>query len=93
MHDPFSAVRHFDPRAGHLETAAPALRRLKDLPGVFGDAKAFAAACAAGNPLVYTVASAEPAYGAGGEVLILAVTFGNWQQDYITRYEDDFGRA
>lgn len=79
MHDPFSAVRHFDPRAGHLENAVPALRRLMDLPGVFGDAKAFAAA--------------DPAHGAGGEVRVLEVAFGNWQQDDITRCQDDFGRA
>lgn len=31
--------------------------------------------------------------GAGGEVRVLEVAFGNWQQDDITRYEDDFGRA
>ncbi|MCK6471084.1 MAG: phosphomannose isomerase type II C-terminal cupin domain [Planctomycetes bacterium] len=30
---------------------------------------------------------------AGPEVRVLEVAFGNWQQDDITRYEDDFGRA
>lgn len=65
MHDPFSAVRRYDPRAGTLSGAVPAERRLRELGGVFADEKAFAAACADGNPLVYTVASAEPAAGAG----------------------------
>lgn len=40
-------------------------RRLSDLRGCFHDAAAYETALAAGDPLVYTVASVEPAGGEG----------------------------
>jgi len=55
----------FDAGTGRLDGRPPAARHLADLGGSFADAGAYAAALAAGNPLVYTVASAEPASGPG----------------------------
>jgi glucose-6-phosphate isomerase len=63
------AVKHlsrtYAPHAGAVEGAPVATRRLSDLAGVFADSAAYQAACAAGDPIIYTVASVEPADGDG----------------------------
>lgn len=58
-------LSRFDPEAGSIEGREPVRRRLSDLAGVFRDPAAHAAAVAAGDPVVYQVASVEPAGGEG----------------------------
>lgn len=55
----------FDPVAGTLAGAPVVQRHLSDLHGCFADTAAFETALKAGNPLLYTVASVEPATGSG----------------------------
>jgi glucose-6-phosphate isomerase len=55
----------FDPIAGTIVGAPTEKRHLSDLRGCFADAKAYEAALANDNPLVYTVASVAPASGDG----------------------------
>lgn len=55
----------FDAATGIIDGAPLVQRRLADLRGCFADARAFEAALAGGNPLIYSVASVEPASGAG----------------------------
>ena len=55
----------FDPEAGTLAGGRRVERRLSDLKGVFLDETAFAAACAQGDPLVYSVEAIEPGAGDG----------------------------
>lgn len=55
----------FDPLTGTIPGAAQVQRYLSDLRGCFADAHAFETAAAAGNPLLYTVASVQPGAGAG----------------------------
>jgi len=55
----------FNPATGEIDGAQISRRHLADLRGCFANAAAFDAALAAGNPLVYTVASVEPARGPG----------------------------
>ncbi|HEY6047759.1 MAG TPA: glucose-6-phosphate isomerase family protein [Sphingomicrobium sp.] len=55
----------FDAEAGTLTGATRIERRLSDLKGVFLDETAFAAACAEGDPLVYSVEALEPGAGNG----------------------------
>lgn len=55
----------FDPETGRVDGAPMLERRLSDLDGCFADEAAYAAARAAGDPIVYTVASHTPAEGAG----------------------------
>lgn len=50
---------------GTIEGAPQTVRRLSDLGDCFHDKEAFAAAVAQGDPVVYTVASVEPADGDG----------------------------
>jgi glucose-6-phosphate isomerase len=58
-------LSRFNPQTGEI-AGAPLLRRhLSDLRGCFLDSQAYAAALAAGDPLVYTVASQELADGPG----------------------------
>lgn len=51
--------------AGAIEGVPGAARRLSDLAGCFADARAYAAACATGDPVIYCVASVEPGDGDG----------------------------
>jgi glucose-6-phosphate isomerase, archaeal len=55
----------FDPEAGTLAGGRRIERRLSDLKGVFLDEAAWAAACAQGDPLVYSVEAIEPGTGDG----------------------------
>lgn len=55
----------FDPVTGEIAGASTTQRHLRDLRGCFADAAAYDAALAAGNPLLYSVASVAPATGAG----------------------------
>ncbi|MGA2247785.1 MAG: glucose-6-phosphate isomerase family protein [Verrucomicrobiota bacterium] len=58
-------VSAFDPVTGEIHGASNAKRHLSDLRGCFADETAYAATLAVGNPLLYTVASIEPAAGEG----------------------------
>jgi glucose-6-phosphate isomerase len=58
-------VSRFDPATGAIAGAPLQARRLSDLRGCFADAQAYAAALAAGDPVVYTVADVAPAQAAG----------------------------
>lgn len=58
-------LSQFNSATGEILGAPMVKRHLHDLCGCFADAAAFAAAAAAGNPLVYSVAAVEPARGAG----------------------------
>jgi len=58
-------ARRFVPHMGAIDGAPVATRRLSDLRGVFADAAAYHTACAAGDPVIYTVASVEAADGDG----------------------------
>jgi glucose-6-phosphate isomerase len=55
----------FDPRAGTIDDKPRVERRLGDLRGCFRDEEAYERALDRGNPLVYSVASLEPASGEG----------------------------
>ena len=58
-------LARFDATKGTIAGARRAERRLSDLGGVFLDGPAYGTACAAGNPLVYTVDAIEPGTGDG----------------------------
>jgi glucose-6-phosphate isomerase len=58
-------LTRFDPATGEISGVPVVKRHLRDLPGCFADARAFDEASALGNPLVYSVASVEPARGEG----------------------------
>jgi len=58
-------LSRFDPLTGAIAGAPVTARHLGDLRGCFADAAAYAAALAAGNPLLYRVASIEPGTGDG----------------------------
>lgn len=60
-----SLLSCFDLDAACIANRPRVERRLSDLRGCFADPAAYAAAAAEGDPLVYTVASAEPAAGEG----------------------------
>lgn len=66
MLNPEKLLSRFDPGAGTIEGASTTVQRhLRDLQGCFLDRAAFDRALSAGNPLVYSVASIEPAGGEG----------------------------
>lgn len=65
MLDPDHLLSRYNPTTGELAGANPVERRLADLRGCFADAAAYEAALAAGNPLLYRVASVEPGAGEG----------------------------
>jgi glucose-6-phosphate isomerase len=65
MLDPEKILSQFNPATGEIVGAAVVQRHLHDLRGCFGDAGAFEAAAAAGNPLLYSVGAFEPAKGDG----------------------------
>ena len=58
-------LSRFDPATGEMPGVPVTKRHLSDLRGCFADATAYAAALAAGDPLVYSVAAFEPACGDG----------------------------
>jgi len=58
-------LARFDAKRGTIEGAHRVERRLSDLTGIFQDQQAYAAACAAGDPLVYSVEAVEPGTGDG----------------------------
>lgn len=58
-------LSRYDPATGELAGAKPVERHLADLRGCFADSAAYEAALARGNPLLYRVASVEPATGEG----------------------------
>jgi glucose-6-phosphate isomerase len=55
----------FDPETGEVEGVSGTTRHLSDLRGCFADPRAYEAALAAGDPLLYSVASVAPAAGPG----------------------------
>jgi glucose-6-phosphate isomerase len=58
-------ISQFDPATGEIAGIAPVSRRLSDLRGCFADAAAYDAALAKGDPVVYTVATADSPAGPG----------------------------
>lgn len=65
MLDLENLISRYDPVTGALAGINPTERRLADLRGCFADTAAFDVALEAGNPLLYRVASVEPAVGEG----------------------------
>jgi glucose-6-phosphate isomerase len=65
MYNPEKLLSHFDPATGEIAGAPTTKRHLSDLRGCFADPAAYENALAAGNPLLYRVASVEPASGIG----------------------------
>jgi glucose-6-phosphate isomerase len=65
MLDPKSLLSHFDLDRATIAGRPRVERRLSDLRGCFASPTAFEAALAQGNPLIYAVASIEPAGGEG----------------------------
>jgi glucose-6-phosphate isomerase len=53
-------LARLDPATGEIRGAPLLKRHLHDLRGCFADTRAFEAAAALGNPLLYSVASVEP---------------------------------
>lgn len=60
-----SLLAHFDPTTGFLEGAVTSQRRLSELKGCFADSAAFEARLTEDDPVIYSVASIEPAQGDG----------------------------
>lgn len=58
-------LSRYNPATGELAGAKPTERYLADLRGCFADPAAYEAVLAADNPLLYRVASVEPAAGEG----------------------------
>ncbi len=65
MLDIQNLLSRFDPATGEIPGAAVTRRHLRDLNGCFSDTPAYEAALASGNPLIYSVATVEPAGGDG----------------------------
>jgi glucose-6-phosphate isomerase len=55
----------FDPESGKLEGGIETVRKLSQLRGSFSDEAAYAAAVAAGDPIVYRVSALAPGSGSG----------------------------
>jgi glucose-6-phosphate isomerase len=58
-------LSRFDPDTGIIDGVPTVTRRLSDLRNCFADERAYEAALRQGNPIIYTVASVEPAAGEG----------------------------
>ncbi|HZR20423.1 MAG TPA: glucose-6-phosphate isomerase family protein [Verrucomicrobiae bacterium] len=58
-------LSRFDSGTGLIEGAKPVQRRLSDMRGCYVDDAAYVKALAASDPLIYAVASVEPAHGPG----------------------------
>ena len=65
LHDVSQLLSRFDPRTGKFDDGPLVERHLVELRGCFHDTRAYERALARGNPLVYSVASLEPADGEG----------------------------
>lgn len=65
MLDANRLLSRYNPATGELDGVKPVERYLADLRGCFADTAAYEAALAKGNPLLYRVASVEPASGEG----------------------------
>lgn len=65
LHEISRLLSRFDPSTGTIDDVPTVERRLSDLRGCFRDARAYERALEAGDPLVYTVASVQPANGEG----------------------------
>jgi len=65
MLNPEKLLSHFNPVTGEILGVPTVKRHLHELRDCFADLAAFAAAAAAGNPLLYSVAAVEPASGQG----------------------------
>ena len=80
-------LSHYNPATGELAGVKAVERYLADLRGCFADETAYEAALAAGNPLIYRVASFAPAGGEGdlhyGVGCILPGKIGN--EYYLTK--------
>ena len=63
--NPAALLAQLDLDTGTIAGAASAHRHLSSLAGCFADSATYAAALAAGDPLIYSVASVEPAGGEG----------------------------
>lgn len=61
----FDLTHYYNPEEGTLTGSKNVQRRLSDLKGCFADPAAFAAAIAREDPLLYSVASLEPANSEG----------------------------
>lgn len=74
-------LSQFNPVTGEIYGRPAVKRFLHDLRGCFADAKAFDMAAAADNPLLYSVATVEPAGGDGdlhyGLGMLMAGKIGN----------------
>ena len=62
---PLLDLTQFDTDSGRIPGFPLSERRLSDLGGCFADPAAYAAALAAGDPVVYSVSTVEPGQGAG----------------------------
>ncbi|MGH7595159.1 MAG: glucose-6-phosphate isomerase family protein [bacterium] len=58
-------LSRFDPDNGAIDGVPAVTRRLSDLRHCFADERAYEDALQQGNPIIYTVASVEPAVGDG----------------------------
>lgn len=58
-------LSRFDPENGTIDGVPTVARRLSDLRNCFADERAYEAALQQGDPVIYTVASVEPAAGDG----------------------------
>lgn len=80
-------LSQFNPATGEIPGTLTVQRHLHDLRGCFADTAAFDAAAAAGNPLIYSVATVEPGNGAGdlhyGVVLLMPGKIGG--EYYLTK--------
>lgn len=65
MNTNFPNFTTYDPLRGQIADAPVLERRLTDLRGYFADERAYAAALARENALLYTVSNVEPAQGEG----------------------------
>ena len=63
--NPAALLAQLDLETGTIAGSALSARHLSSLAGCFADSAAYAAATAAGDPLIYSVASVEPAGGEG----------------------------
>ena len=63
--NPAALLAQLDLETGTIAGSALSARHLSSLAGCFADSAAYAAAIAAGDPPIYSVASVEPAGGAG----------------------------
>jgi glucose-6-phosphate isomerase len=87
MLNPEELLSQYNPVTGEIAGAPMVKRHLSDLRGCFADAAAYETTLTAGDPLLYTVASVEPAGGEGalhyGVGLLMPGRIG--EEYYITK--------